>query len=95
MWPVGHQPPNREQPRVTPVSRWRDGVQPLYCLRFGSGQLEGLVLQWAQDDGWVALVQYVLEPPGGPVAVQEWIPTTGFAQCEIQVRLTGLPWRTA
>lgn len=40
------------------------------------GELEGLVLQWAQDDGWVALVQYVLEQPGGPTAVQEWIPAT-------------------
>lgn len=38
------------------------------------GKVEGLVLQWAQDErGWVALVAYVVTQPGGDVTVQEWV----------------------
>jgi hypothetical protein len=36
-------------------------------------EAEGLVLHWAHDGGWVALVLYVVERPTGPVAVQEWL----------------------
>lgn len=39
------------------------------------GDLEGLVLQWAQDArGWVALVVYVEPREGGDVTIQEWLP---------------------
>lgn len=38
------------------------------------GETEGLILQWAQDDGWVALVAYVYPRPGGDMTIQEWIP---------------------
>lgn len=40
-----------------------------------TGVIEGLVLQWAQDRGWVALVVYVVTAPGGgEQIVQEWLP---------------------
>lgn len=39
------------------------------------GEVEGLVLQWAQDErGWVALVVYVLPRHGSDLTVQEWLP---------------------
>lgn len=45
-----------------------------YVARAG-GDLEGLVLQWAQDTrGWVALVVYVEPREGGDVTIQEWLP---------------------
>ena len=39
------------------------------------GEVEALVLQWAAEPtGWVALTIYVIDRPGGSVAIQEWIP---------------------
>lgn len=40
-----------------------------------AGEVEGLVLQWAQDArGWVALTAYVVTRAGGDITVQEWVP---------------------
>lgn len=39
-----------------------------------TNRAEGLVLQWAQEEqGWVALVAYVVTHPRGGITVQEWI----------------------
>ena len=39
------------------------------------GEVEGLILQWAQDgDGWVALCAFVLPRSGGDLTVQQWVP---------------------
>ena len=68
--PVGDHagaPPQSDQP-----TRRR---RHCYVTRPDHEELEGLVLQWAQDQrGWVALVTYVVPREGGDVTMQEWLP---------------------
>lgn len=67
--PVGSE--SAPAPAPAPASARR---KHCYVARAG-GDLEGLVLQWAQDTrGWVALVVYVEPREGGDVTIQEWLP---------------------
>ncbi len=66
--PVAEAPPPR--PQTAP------GRHRRHCwVKHPDGVIEGLVLQWAQDQGWVALVAYVApRPGGGEQIIQEWLP---------------------
>lgn len=67
--PIGTEDPPAQQ-ETAPRRR-----RHCYVTRTGHGDVEGLVLQWAQDQrGWVALVVYVVPREGGDVTMQEWLP---------------------
>lgn len=69
---VGDTATDSSPPRVDPATRRR---RHCYVTRPDHEELEGLVLQWAQDQrGWVALVTYVVPREGGDVTMQEWLP---------------------
>lgn len=74
--------PIAEGPPVKPAS----GGQPRrrHCwVDHPEGSREGLVLQWAQDQGgWVALVIYVVPRSQGDLAVQEWVPAVRLRPAE-------------